>query len=181
MMRAVVAAIGIGIAPWLIAGCGGDEPEAPRSSQHLQQDRESAEPGESPSPANPGPGNPTPGNPAPGEGYWDDNGQPVNGGPPGADGSTQNNLTKKYCAQNEDPACPAGSFVGPNAILDPAGGNEYVPCEGTICTNPNHGAGQDPENADSPDNTDPESPDPDCEGTVCTNPNHGGGDDYDEP
>nr|WP_264078425.1 hypothetical protein [Mycolicibacillus parakoreensis] len=177
-MRAVVAAIGIAIAPWLVVACGGDEQPAPRSSQHLQHDRESAEgpgsePGQSPSPANPGPGNPKPA-----EGYWDDNGQPVNGGPPGADGSTQNNLTKEYCAQNEDPACPVDSFVGPNAILDPAGGNEYVPCEGTICTNPNHGAGEDPEGVD---NTDPELQDPDCEGTVCTNPNHGGGDDYDEP
>ena len=54
--------------------------------------------------------------------------------------------TKEYCAQNQDPACPVGSYVGPGAILDPAGGNDYVPCEGTICTNPNHGAGDDSEN-----------------------------------
>lgn len=60
---------------------------------------------------------------------------------PGADGSTGNHLSAEYCARNQDPACPKGSYVGPNAIPDPKGGPGYVPCEGTICTNPNHGAG----------------------------------------
>ncbi|WP_168705269.1 Mesocentin [Gordonia paraffinivorans] len=76
-----------------------------------------------------------------GTGAWDANGKPVNGGPTGADGSTGNNLTHEYCAQNEDPACPHGTYVGPNAIKSPDGANRYVPCEGTVCTNPNHGAG----------------------------------------
>nr|WP_236950532.1 hypothetical protein [Mycobacterium sp. MS1601] len=60
---------------------------------------------------------------------------------PGADGSTGNNLSPQYCAQNEDPGCPAGSYIGPDAIPSPDGDGTYVPCEGTICTNPNHGAG----------------------------------------
>ncbi|MGV0834525.1 hypothetical protein ABQE92_02915 [Mycolicibacterium thermoresistibile] len=82
-------------------------------------------------------------------GAWDANGQPVNGGPTGADGSTGNNLTQEYCAQTEDPACPAGSYVHPYAIPNPDGSNSYVPCEGTICTNPNHGGGDNPAGADS--------------------------------
>ncbi|SIK04113.1 mesocentin [Mycobacteroides abscessus] len=77
--------------------------------------------------------------PGAGAGYWDDNGNPVDGGPVGADGSTGNNVSQEYCARNEDPACPAGSYVGPKAIKNPDGSSSYVPCEGTICTNPNHG------------------------------------------
>ncbi|WP_371871118.1 hypothetical protein [Mycolicibacterium agri] len=77
-------------------------------------------------------------------GTWGPDGQPINGGPMGADGSTGNNLTHEYCARNQDPACPAGTYVGPNAMRSPDGSNTYVPCEGTICTNPNHGAGPDP-------------------------------------
>jgi hypothetical protein len=77
-------------------------------------------------------------------GHWDANGKPVNGGPTGADGSTGNSLTQEYCAHNQDPACPIGSYVGPNAIKNPDGGPTYVVCEGTICTNPNHGAGGPP-------------------------------------
>jgi hypothetical protein len=63
---------------------------------------------------------------------------------PAADGSTGNEMPPEYCAQNEDPGCPAGSYVGPDAIPNPNGEGSYVPCEGTICTNPNHGAGPDP-------------------------------------
>ncbi len=77
-------------------------------------------------------------------GTWGPDGRPINGGPTGADGSTGNNLTHEYCAQNQDPGCPAGTFVGPNAIKSPDGTNSYVPCEGTICTNPNRGAGDPP-------------------------------------
>ena len=62
---------------------------------------------------------------------------------PGADGSTGNDLSPQYCAQNEDPGCPVGTYVGPDAIPHPNGDGSYVPCEGTICTNPNHGAGPD--------------------------------------
>ena len=94
----------------------------------------------------------------PNGGHWDANGNPVNGGPVGADGSTGNNLTQEYCARNQDPACPTGTYVAPNAIKNPDGTNSYVVCDGTICTNPNHGGGDD------------------CDGTICTNPNHGGGD-----
>jgi len=77
-------------------------------------------------------------------GGWDANGNPVNGGPVGANGATNANLTQEYCARNQDPACPKGSYVGPNAQKDPKGGPHYVQCQGTVCTNPNHGAGTDP-------------------------------------
>lgn len=89
-------------------------------------------------------------------------------GPVGADGSTGNDLSPDYCARNEDPGCPVGSYIGPDAIPDPNGDDSYVPCEGTVCTNPDHGAG--------PDDGDPAA---ECEGTVCTNPNHGAGPDPD--
>jgi hypothetical protein len=78
-------------------------------------------------------------------GTWGPDGQPVNGGPAGADGSTGNNLTHEYCARNQDPACPVGTYVAPNAIPNPNGTSSYVVCEGTICTNPNHGAGDPPD------------------------------------
>jgi hypothetical protein len=81
---------------------------------------------------------------APNGGHWDGNGQPVKGGPVGADGSTGNNLTQEYCARNQDPGCPVGSYVGSNAVKNPDASNTYVVCEGTICTNPNHGAGDPP-------------------------------------
>ncbi|WP_194818400.1 hypothetical protein [Nocardia sp. XZ_19_385] len=62
-------------------------------------------------------------------------------GQTGADGSTGNNLSPEYCAKNQDPGCPRGSYIGPDAIPNPNGDGTWVPCEGTICTNPNHGAG----------------------------------------
>lgn len=68
--------------------------------------------------------------------------------PPAADGSTGNDVSAEYCAQNEDPGCPAGSYVGPDAILNPNGDGSYVPCEGTICTNPNYGGNTDSPEAD---------------------------------
>lgn len=89
-----------------------------------------------------------------GTGAWDADGKPVNGGPQGADGSAGNNVTQAYCAQNQDPSCPQGTYVAPNAIQSPDGANRYVPCEGSICTNPNQGAGDDTpvtENAPAPD------------------------------
>ena len=88
-----------------------------------------------------------------GTGAWDADGQPVNGGPGGADGSTGNNVDQQYCAQNQDPSCPQGTYAGPDAIQSPDGANRYVPCEGTICTNPDRGAGDDPETGDAPDPT----------------------------
>ena len=75
---------------------------------------------------------------------------------PGADGSTGNDLSPQYCAQNEDPGCPAGTYVGPDAIPNANGDGSYVPCEGTICTNPDHGAGPDPANPADPNNDIPE-------------------------
>ena len=50
--------------------------------------------------------------------------------------------------------------MGPNAIKSPDGANRYVPCEGTVCTNPNHGAGaasddhSDGDSGDDPDHAD---------------------------
>nr|WP_229481287.1 mesocentin [Mycolicibacterium mageritense] len=88
------------------------------------------------------------------EGYWDSNGNPVDGGPMGADGSTGNRLTQEYCARNQDPGCPIGSYVGPNAMRNPDGSPGYVTCEGTICTNPNHGA-NDSGNATDPSDDGP--------------------------
>lgn len=79
-----------------------------------------------------------------GGGHWDATGTPVNGGPVGADGSTGSNLTQEYCARNQDPACPLASYVAPNAVKNPDGSHTYVTCEGTICTNPNHGGGDPP-------------------------------------
>ncbi|QDP79582.1 hypothetical protein FOH10_13575 [Nocardia otitidiscaviarum] len=76
----------------------------------------------------------------------------------GADGSTGNGLSAEYCAKNQDPGCPLGSYVGPDAIPNPNGDGTWVPCEGTICTNPNHGAG--------PEATTP----PPVEQTVTTEP-----------
>lgn len=72
--------------------------------------------------------------------------------PPGAPEQTTATGTSpnaEYCAKNQDPACPVGSFVGPDAIPNPNGDGTWVPCEGTICTNPNHGAGA-PEPSDVP-------------------------------
>ncbi|MCV7192201.1 hypothetical protein H7I02_05225 [Mycolicibacterium brumae] len=65
---------------------------------------------------------------------------------------------------------------------NPNGDGSEVPCEGTVCTNPNHGAGSDPEenggaDMESPDGSGETVP---CEGTVCTNPNHGAGEDGDQ-
>jgi len=59
-----------------------------------------------------------------------------------------------------------GSYVAPNAMRNPDGSPSYVVCEGTICTNPNHGAadpGSDSD-ADSPDSDRPnDSPVPDAD------------------
>jgi hypothetical protein len=98
-------------------------------------------------------------------------------GPVGADGSTSNNLSTEYCARNQDPGCPIGSYVAPDAIPHPDGSGQYVPCEGTICTNPDHGAGTDPQQnggavMENPNGDGTVVP---CEGTICTNPNNGAG------
>ncbi|MFI6429447.1 hypothetical protein [Rhodococcus oryzae] len=98
-------------------------------------------------------------------------------GPVGADGSTGNNLSTEYCARNQDPGCPIGSYVAPDAIPHPDGSGQYVPCEGTICTNPDHGAGTDPQQnggavMENPNGDGTAVP---CEGTICTNPNNGAG------
>ncbi|WP_037176205.1 hypothetical protein [Rhodococcus sp. UNC363MFTsu5.1] len=98
-------------------------------------------------------------------------------GPVGADGSTGNNLSTEYCARNQDPGCPIGSYVAPDAIPHPDGSGKYVPCEGTICTNPDHGAGTDPQQNGGAvmQNPNGDGTDVPCEGTICTNPNNGAG------
>ncbi|TLF80763.1 hypothetical protein FEK34_03405 [Nocardia cyriacigeorgica] len=90
----------------------------------------------------------------------------------GADGSTGNHLSDEYCAKNQDPGCPAGSYVGPDAIPNPNGDGTWVPCEGTICTNPNHGAGPETTAPVQPTTqTNPTTPPPDnntpVEGAPC--------------
>jgi hypothetical protein len=121
-------AIGVGLAPLVIAGCGSHADQSPSTPEPAHHGSQTGSPGLGSQ-----------------NGHWDDNGRPVSGGPAGADGSTGNNFTQEYCARNENPACPIGSYVGPDAIPNPNGSNGYVPCEGTTCTNSNHGAGDDPE------------------------------------
>jgi len=62
-------------------------------------------------------------------------------------------------------------------MQDPRGGNNTVPCEGSICTNPNHGAGNDPAENGGAVMQDPRGGNNSvpCEGSICTNPNHGAG------
>lgn len=82
------------------------------------------------------------------------------------------------------PAAPAAPQTTGDATTvpmmpNPNGDGSMVPCEGTICTNPNHGAGDNPEEnggAVMP-NPNGDGSDVPCEGTICTNPNHGAGDD----
>ncbi|ORI27822.1 hypothetical protein [Rhodococcus erythropolis] len=59
----------------------------------------------------------------------------------------------------------------------PTADNPSVPCEGTICTNPDHGAGTDPQGNGGTVIEDPQGGNAvvPCEGTICTNPNHGAG------
>ncbi|MFI6996694.1 hypothetical protein [Nocardia sp. NPDC050175] len=83
----------------------------------------------------------------------------------GADGSTNNNLSPEYCAKNQDPGCPLGSYIGPNAIQNPNGNGTWVPCEGTICTNPNYGAG--PETTPPPVEPTSSTPQDRVEGAPC--------------
>ncbi|WP_433993787.1 hypothetical protein [Mycolicibacterium porcinum] len=78
------------------------------------------------------------------------------------------------------PGAPGTSTVP--MMPNPNGDGSMVPCEGTICTNPNHGAGDNPEEnggAVMP-NPNGDGSDVPCEGTICTNPNHGAGDNPDE-
>lgn len=79
----------------------------------------------------------------PHHGRWDADGLPVAGGPTGADRSTGNDLTWEYCARNDDPRCPADSYVDDDAVRDPSGGPGYVTCEKNVCTTPNLGSGSD--------------------------------------
>ncbi|WTL56428.1 hypothetical protein OG203_04520 [Nocardia sp. NBC_01499] len=94
-----------------------------------------------------------------------------NPGPRGADGSTGNNLSPEYCAKNQDPGCPLGSYIGPNAIQNPNGDGTWVPCEGTICTNPNHGAGPETTPPTEPPSTTPQNSTP-VEGAPCEGDGH---------
>ncbi|MFF2087284.1 hypothetical protein ACFVVM_26220 [Nocardia sp. NPDC058176] len=81
---------------------------------------------------------------------------------------------EQHTTPNEQPIPVPPTTV--SMMPNPNGDGSQVPCEGTICTNPNHGAGPDPE-----ENGGHEMPNPNgdgsevpCEGTICTNPNHGG-------
>ncbi len=53
---------------------------------------------------------------------------------------------------------------------NPNGDGSSVPCEGTICTNPNHGAGTDPDENGGDENATPapEQRDDDPGGKPCT-------------
>ncbi len=96
----------------------------------------------------------------------------------GADGSTGNGLSAEYCAKNQDPGCPRGSYIGPNAIPNPNGDGTWVPCEGTICTNPNHGAGPEttpPQISTTPPPVETTTPPPNndrVEGAACEGDGH---------
>jgi len=153
----------------VLAGCSSSKSDKTTSSSSATSSAASTSAKtSSPTHGSTTPAHPTPTTPA-AQGSWDANGNPVNGGPRGANGSTGNNLTQKYCAQNQDPGCPAGSYVGPNAIQNPNGQNNYVPCEGTICTNPNHGGG---DTTTTTTTTAPPAPGPDqgqVEGAPCDN------------
>ena len=72
------------------------------------------------------------------------------------------------------PSTPAASVP---TVPGGTGDGSVVPCEGTICTNPNHGAGPDPEGngGDVMENPNGDGSVVPCEGTVCTNPNNGAG------
>ncbi len=81
---------------------------------------------------------------------------------------------------SDDAGAPAdgGTPAGyPSMMPNPNGDGSMVPCEGSVCTNPNHGAGSDPaENGGAVmENPNGDGSDVPCEGTVCTNPNHGAG------
>ncbi|WP_236715652.1 hypothetical protein [Mycolicibacterium phlei] len=92
--------------------------------------------------------------------------------------TTQAPATKKAPA-GQAPATQAPASSSLPMIPNPNGDGTMVPCEGTICTNPNHGAGTDPEDNGGAEMLSPEGDGSvvPCEGTVCTNPNHGAGDD----
>jgi hypothetical protein len=81
--------------------------------------------------------------------------------------------------QTSAPASAPAQAPSPSMIPNPNGDGTMVPCEGTICTNPNHGAGTDPEENGGAEMLSPEGDGSvvPCEGTICTNPNHGAGDD----
>jgi hypothetical protein len=96
--------------------------------------------------------------------------------------------------QASTPAPPSSSITAPHGAErgtsgssdgqhPPAQGSDSTepdctgPDQGTVCTNPNHGAGDDPS-----ENGGAVMPNPNgdgstvpCEGTICTNPNHGAG------
>ncbi|MEV0669256.1 hypothetical protein [Mycobacterium sp. NPDC050441] len=100
-------------------------------------------------------------------------------------------LVAAACGAPEDAPAPAPSkaptrtvTVTPKSSVPAPGGNNTEPScagrdQGTICINPNHGAGDDPS-----ENGGAVMPNPNgdgsyvpCEGTICTNPNRGAGTD----
>ncbi|WP_437126539.1 hypothetical protein [Nocardia mangyaensis] len=117
---------GLVMAAAAVTGCSGDEDSSPTESTTTSAVTTTLAPGSTTTPRDGQPGPPVP---APTTEQR------------GADGSTGNNLSAEYCARNQDPGCPLGSYIGPDAIPNPNGDGTWVPCEGTVCTNPNHGGG----------------------------------------
>ena len=100
--------------------------------------------------------------------------QPVNS-------TTSVTSTPQSNAVSLPPAPSASVRTKPGAAGSPStpSNDNYpsAPCEGTVCTNPDHGAGTDPQENGGAVIQDPQGGNVvvPCEGTICTNPNHGAG------
>lgn len=68
--------------------------------------------------------------------------QPTTSAPAGATTSTRDGSTPESTPGIPAPQRPPTTSV--SMMPNPNGDGSMVPCEGTICTNPNHGAGDDP-------------------------------------
>lgn len=77
----------------------------------------------------------------------------------------------------DDDTGTSDSGNNPSMMENPNGDGSMVPCEGSICHNPNHGAGSNPsENGGAVmPNPNGDGSDVPCEGSICHNPNHGAG------
>ena len=89
--------------------------------------------------------------------------------------------TQQTPAPESSPPAPSASVrTKPGAAPQVTSSNADSPavaCEGTVCTNPNHGAGSNPQEnggavIQNPQGGNAVAP---CEGTICTNPNQGAG------
>ncbi|MFZ2528027.1 MAG: hypothetical protein WAX14_10285 [Rhodococcus sp. (in: high G+C Gram-positive bacteria)] len=60
----------------------------------------------------------------------------------GACGDDETTTTSTTTTTTSATTTTTSGYEGEGAVMqDPQGGTGTVPCEGTICTNPNHGAG----------------------------------------